>query len=49
MAKLKIAYNNAYNIVMNYRRRNSASLKILNDYNNNVTIKYGIIIIHLTN
>ena len=32
MAKLNIAYNNAYCIVMNYRRRN-------NDYVNNLTVK----------
>ena len=29
MAKLNIAYNNAYRIIMNYRRRNSASLMFL--------------------
>ena len=39
MAKLNIAYNNAYRIVMNYRRRNNASLMFLNDYVNNVTVK----------
>ena len=39
MAKLNIAYNNAYRIVMNYRRRNSASLMFVNDYVNNVTVK----------
>ena len=35
MAKLNIAYNNAYRIVMNYIRRNSALLMFLNDYVNN--------------
>ena len=39
MAKFNIAYNNAYRIVMNYRRRNSASLMIFNDYVNNLTVK----------
>ena len=39
MAKLNIAYNNAYRIVMNYRRRNSASLMFFNDYVNNLTVK----------
>ena len=39
MAKLDIAYNNDYRIVMNYRRRNSASLKFVNDYVNNLTVK----------
>ena len=39
MAKLNIAYNNAYRIVINYRRRNSASLIFLNDYVNNLTVK----------
>ena len=39
MAKLNIAYNNAYRMVMNYRRRNSASLMFLNDYFNNLTVK----------
>ena len=29
MAKLNIAYNNAYRTSMNYRRRNSASLTIM--------------------
>ena len=33
MAKLNIAYNNAYRIVMNCRRRNSVSLMFFNDYN----------------
>ena len=40
MAKLNIAYNNAYRIVMNYRRRNSASLMFFNDYVNNLTVKF---------
>ena len=31
MAKLKIAYNNAYHIMMNYICRNSASLMFPND------------------
>ena len=39
MAKLNIAYNNAYHIVMNYRRRNSAYLICLNDYVNNLTVR----------
>ena len=39
MAKLNIAYNNAYRIVMNYRRRNSDSLMFFNDYVNNLTVK----------
>ena len=39
MAKLNIAYNNAYRIVMNYRRRDSASLMFVNDYVNNLTVK----------
>ena len=39
MAKLNIAYNNAYRIVMNYIHRNSASLMFLNDYINNLTVK----------
>ena len=39
MAKLNIAYNNAYRMVMNYRRRNSASLMFFNDYVNNLTVK----------
>ena len=39
MAKLNIAYNNYYRIVMNYIRRNSASLMFLNDYVNNLTVK----------
>ena len=38
MSKLNIAYNNDYRIVMNYRRRNSASLMFLNDYVNNLTV-----------
>ena len=42
MAKLNIAYNNAHRIVMNYIRRNSATLMFLNDYVNNlnITVKY---------
>ena len=39
MAKLNIAYNNANLIVMNYRRRNSASLMFFNDYVSNLTVK----------
>ena len=39
MAKLNIADNNAYRIVMNYRRRNNSSLMFLNDYVNNLTVK----------
>ena len=43
MAKLNIAYNNAYRIIMNYssvyRRRNSASLMFFYDYVNNLTVK----------
>ena len=39
MAKLNIAYNISYRIVMNYRCRNSASLMFFNDYVNNVTVK----------
>ena len=39
MAKLNIAYNNAHLIVMNYRRKNSASLMFLNEYVNNLTVK----------
>ena len=31
--------NNAYRIVMNYRRRNSASVNLLNDYVDNLTIQ----------
>ena len=38
MAKLNIAYN-AYRIVMNYRRINSAYLVFFNDYVNNLTVK----------
>ena len=39
MAKLNIAYNNAYRIVIKYKRRNSAYLMFINDYVNNVTVK----------
>ena len=39
MAKLNIAYNNAYRIVVNYILRNSAPLMLLNDYVNNLTVK----------
>ena len=39
MAKLNIAYNNAYLIIMNYIRRNSSSLMFLSDYVNNLTVK----------
>ena len=39
MAKLNIAYNNDYHIVMNYRRRNSASLMFCNEYVNNLIVK----------
>ena len=38
MAKLNIAYDNAYRIVMNYRRRNSGSLMFVSDYVNNLTV-----------
>ena len=38
MRKIKVAYNNAYRIVMKYKRRNSASLVFLYDVNN-LTIK----------
>ena len=38
MAKLNIAYNNAYRIFMNYIRRNSAYLMFFNDYVNNLTV-----------
>ena len=38
-AKLNIVYNTAYRIVMNYRRRNSASVMFFNDYVNNLTVK----------
>ena len=37
--KIKVAYNNAYRIVMKYKRRNSASLVFLYDNVNNLTIK----------
>ena len=39
MRKIKVAYNNAYRIVMKYKRRNSASLMFLYDNVNNLTIK----------
>ena len=39
MAKLNIAYINAYSILMNYRRRNSSSLMFLNGYVNNLIVK----------
>ena len=39
MAKLNIAYTNAYRIIMNYRRRNSASLMFLNENIYNLTVK----------
>ena len=39
MAKLNIACNNSYCIVMNYRRRNGTYLMFLNDYVNNLTVK----------
>ena len=39
MQKIKVAYNNAYRIVMKYKRRNSASLMFLYDNVNNLTIK----------
>ena len=38
MRKIKVAYNNAYRIVLKYKRRNSASLMFLYD-NFNSTIK----------
>ena len=38
MTKLNIAYNNDYCIIMNYKRRNTASLIFLNDYVNNITV-----------
>ena len=39
MRKIKVAYNNAYRIVMKYKRRNSGSLIFLYDNVNNLTIK----------
>ena len=39
MRTIKVAYNNVYLIVMNYERRNSASLMFLFDNVNNLTIK----------
>ena len=39
MRKIKVAYNNAYRIVMKYKHRNSASLMFLYDNVNNLTIK----------
>ena len=39
MRKIKVAYNNAYRILMKYKRRNSASLMFLYDNVNNLTIK----------
>ena len=39
MRKIKVAYNNAYRIVMKYKRRNRASLMFLYDNVNNLTIK----------
>ena len=44
MTCLKIAYNNAYSIVMNYRRSKNATLMFLNDYVNNVTILFVLTI-----
>ena len=39
MRNIKVAYNNAYRIVMKYKHRNSASLMFLYDNVNNLTIK----------
>ena len=39
MRKIEVEYNNAYRIVMKYKRRNSASLMFLYDNVNNLTIK----------
>ena len=39
MRKIKVAYNNAYRIVMKYKRRNSASLMFIYDNVNNLTIQ----------
>ena len=39
MRTIKVAYNNAYRIVMKYKRRNSASFIFLYDNVNNLTIK----------
>ena len=39
MRKIKVAYINAYHIVMKYKHRNNASLMFLNDNVNNLTIK----------
>ena len=39
MQNIKVAYNNAYRIVIKYKRRNSASLMFLYDNVNNLTIK----------
>ena len=39
MRKIKVAYNNAYRIVMKYKRLNSASFVFLYDNANNLTIK----------
>ena len=39
MRKIKVEYNNAYRIVMKYKRRNSESLMFLYNNVNNLTIK----------
>ena len=44
MRKIKVAYNNAYRIVMKYKRRNSASLVFLYDNDNNL---YNLLTIKL--
>ena len=38
MRTIKVAYNNAYRIVMKYKHRNSASLMFVYDNVNNLTI-----------
>ena len=47
MAKLKIAYNNVYHIMINYRGTNGTSVMFLNDYVDNLTINYVSLIITL--
>ena len=39
MRTIKVEYNNAYRIVMKYKRRNNTSLMFLYDNVNNLTIK----------
>ena len=40
MRKIKVAYNNAYRIVMKYKHRNSVSFIFLYDNVNNLTIEF---------